>query len=239
MPAPLTPTPSPRPGYPPQPASQLPEGILYVQKTERTSAPLFGISDDGELVQSLTASWALPDPTGTRALAASQLGGVTIGIGILEGAAYSELAHGPSANATPTAIWSQDGRYLAYALPEEPPSTKLEVWSLDTETGERRRLAEAGDYWFYGWTAGNQVLVGSPNGLELLGDRHRPISLPGSGSLVDASLAPDGRSLAVKLDDYRQDEATGLTYIFGKGIWVVQLDNSGAARKAVDLRDAS
>ncbi len=238
VPAPVTPTPSPRPGYPPVPASELPEGVLYVQKPGTTGSPLFAIAPEEEARQSVTSSWALVAPGGTHAAAVSLQGGVLIGIGVLTGSRYEKVADGPWATGSPMFLWSSDGRRLAYTVPEnEQPAVKSRVWTLDMENGEKMLLtAEADFYALLGWTAANEVLVRTEGGLALVGKGVRSIELPEAGEVVDIEASPDGRAVAVKVGAYEHDDESELTFIHTSGIWILDLTGEGW-REIVGLAD--
>jgi Tol biopolymer transport system component len=85
-----------------------------------------------------------------------------------------------------------------------------------------------------GWTAAGEVLMRAPDGLALLGKTRRAIALPEPGTVLDAQVSPDGRSIAMKLGEYEQDPQTELTYVHSTGLWVLGL-TGGGWREIVDL----
>jgi hypothetical protein len=132
-------------------------------------------------------------------------------------------------------MWSNDGRRLAYALPEDPDVGTFEVWTYDTETSEKRLLSpEITNSWPLGWTAAGDVLVVNPESITLLGNTSRTFPLPEPGVVIDSAISPDGRTLAAELGEYEYREEEGLTYIHSGGIWTLGL-TGGGWREVLDL----
>ncbi len=239
VPTPVTPTPSPRPGYPPSPVTALPEGVLLVQQPSSVAPLLFGLDSNGEARPYVRTPFVSVSPDRSRAAVVTLDRGVltAAGIGILTGLGYEEIAGGPWATGSPMSLWSADGSRLAYTIPDDAAGGKAHVWMLELETGRKRRVAtEADHYSLLGWTAAHEVLVSAPEGLELLGESRRSIALPEAGEVVDVEVSPDGRSVAVQLGEYEYRTEDSLTYIHSSGIWILRL-MGGGWREIVDLTD--
>lgn len=235
VPAPVTPTPSPQPGYPPVPVTPLPEGVLLVQQPSSVAPLLFGLDTNGEARPYARTPFVSVSPDRSRGAAWTQESNLAAGFGILTGSGYEEIAEGPWATGSPTSLWSADGSQLAYTIPDDAAGGKAHVWTLELESGEKRRVAtEADHYSLLGWTAGHEVLVSTPEGLALLGESRRPLGLPEAGEVVDVEISPDGRSLAVQLGEYEYREEGGLTYVHSSGIWVGE-PTGGNWRRVLDL----
>jgi Tol biopolymer transport system component len=237
VPAPVTPTPSPRPGYPPVPVTPLPEGVLLVQQPSSVAPLLFGLDSNGEARPYVRTPFVSVSPDGSRGAAWVQENGLAAGIGILTGSGYEEIAWGPWTTGSPMSLWSADGSRLAYTIPDDAAGGKAHVWTLELETSRKRRVAtEADHYSLLGWTATDELLVGTSEGLVLLGENRRSIALPETGDVVDVEVSPDGRSVAVQLGEYEYRTEDSLTYIHSSGIWILRLQG-GAWREIVDLTD--
>jgi hypothetical protein len=238
VPAPVTPTPSPRPGYPPAPVSELPEGVLYLNNpTLQGPPPLFRLENGREAAEVGPLFVTSVSPDASRA-AALTLGpgrpGRATGIGILAGSAFQEIETSPHTG-WPSVVWSADGKRLAFMLSVESNPGRAQVWTVDAESGEKTPFSEEADSsWMLGWTAAGEVLMRAPDGLALLGKTRRAIALPEPGTVLDAQVSPDGRSIAIKLGEYEQDPQTELTYVHSTGIWVLGL-TGGGWREIVDL----
>lgn len=236
VPAPVTPTPSPRPGYPPAPVSELPEGVLYVNKQDLPAPPLFRLEAGREAEKQDGMTLDPVSPDGSRAVAQTYYDGETVvEIGLMIGGRYETIARGRLPMAAPWLVWSNDSRRLAYALADEADPANASIWALDTGSGEKTLLAnEPGPYWLLGWTAAGEVLARTPDRLMIFGRNQREMASPEEGEIVDAALSPDGRLVAVKLGEFEYEGERGLTYIHSSGIWVGGLAEGGW-RKIVDL----
>ncbi len=235
VPAPVTPTPSPRPGYPPAPVTALPEGVLLVQQPSSVAPLVFGITRDGEARPYVRTPFVSVSPDGSRGAAWTQENGLAAGIGILTGSGYEEIAKGPWTTGSPMSLWSADGSRLAYTIPDDAADGKAQVWTLELEAGRKRRVStEADHYSLLGWTAAHEVLVRTPVGLALLGASERSLELPEAGEVVDVEISPDGRSLAVQLGEYEYRPEDSLTYVHSSGTWIGGLAG-GDWRQVVDL----
>lgn len=240
VPAPTTPTPTPRPGYPPAPVSELPEGVLFVNNpTLQAPPPLFRLANGREAAEigTLFVNSVSPDASraATLTLGSGRPGRAT-GIGILAGSAFQEIETSPYTG-WPSVVWSADGKRLAYMLSVESNPGRAQVWTVDAESGEKTPLSEEADSsWMLGWTGAGEVLMKIPDGLALLGESRRAIALPEPGTVLDAQVSPDGRSIAIKVGAYEQDPQTELTYVRSSGIWVFGL-TGGGWREIVDLSE--
>jgi Tol biopolymer transport system component len=106
-------------------------------------------------------------------------------------------------------VYPPTADYCLHASNDSNPG-RSHVWTVDAESGEKTLLTEEADSsWMLGWTADGEVLMRAPDGLALLGKTRRVIGLPEPGSVLDAQLSPDGRSVAIKLGEYAQDLRTG------------------------------
>ena len=237
VPAPVTPTPSPRPGYPPMPVTELPEGVLFVQQPSSVAPLLFGLDSNGEARPYVRTPFVSVSPDRSRGAVVTRESNLAAGFGILTGSGYEEIARGPWETGSPMHLWSAGGSRLAYTIPDDAAGGKVHVWTLELETGKKRRVAtEADHYSLLGWTATDEVLVGTPEGLALLGESRQSIALPETGDVVDVGVSPDGLSVAVQLGEYEYRTEDSLTYLHSSGIWVLSL-MGGGWREIVDLTD--
>ena len=184
--------------------------------------PTFGMRPGGEVVPPRTALLGSVSPDGRRAVALTYSDRSVVEVGIMTGARYETLVRGRWLVGSERFAWSNDGGRLAYALPDGSPGGSVQVWSLDTDTGETTLLTpDPGFYWFLNWTATGGILAVKPDGVELLGGGRQPVPLPEAGEVVDAESSPDGRAVAIRLGEYEQNEENELTYIRSGGIWVL------------------
>ncbi|HET9475954.1 MAG TPA: hypothetical protein VFP63_00545 [Dehalococcoidia bacterium] len=232
VPAPTTPTPTSRPGYPPPALAEVPEGVLFIHPAGLESL-LFRVHA-WEEAESVSVGWVVSTSSdGSRALTArSQIGEVISLLGIMTGSTYQEFSNVPGG--VEGAIWSPDGKRLAYTQPDETAGDRSQVGVVDVDTGHTTQLTTEADFYsLLGWTARGEVLVSTSQGLVLVGKERRPIELREPGAVVDVEISPDGRSVAVKVGEYEYSEADELTYIHSSGIWVLTV-SSGRWRKIVD-----
>jgi len=237
VPAPVTPTPSPRPGYPPAAATALPEGVLLVQRSPTSKPPMLAVDSAGgmhaydwDFVFSIS-----PDHSRAVLQRSDRVGALTV-FGLLNGLQEQTI---DTSNWGYNPLWSPDGQRLAYSAHNVTAATASHVWTVDLATGGSQRITKGEDYYApAAWTATGDLLVRAPGRLLLVGDEQQEIPLPESNQILDFAVSPDGRRGAMIMGYYEeQPEHPGFGVARATGLWALDTA-AGAWARLKDLGGA-